>query len=239
MSDYQFELCKIDPNNCSLEELEMEIERLKSIKDEYDGLQHSIKIFINSVYGACASIYFVGYNVYVAEAVTLQGQDLIHYANSVLDDYFLNKWHLDKELHQKLGLNYVNKVLAKTIVIYNDTDSVAPDTVLKTSSGDKAIEDFYNENISNTGDNTLAGHESVNTSDKVLNWSEEKSLYYASVRRIIRHKVSKAKWKLKTKSGKEIIVTNDHSMIVFREGKKIKVKPSEIKKSDRILCVKK
>ena len=39
----------------------------------------------------------MGYNIHVAEAVTLQGQDLIKYANSVLDDYFMNHWHLDKE----------------------------------------------------------------------------------------------------------------------------------------------
>jgi DNA polymerase elongation subunit (family B) len=234
-----FELTKIDPNNCSIDELKLEIQRLENLKDEYDGLQHSIKIFINSCYGACASIYFVGYNVFVAEAVTLQGQDLIFYANGILDDYFLNKWHLDTKLHKALGLTHVNKILAKTIVIYNDTDSLAGDTLIKTNSGTKTIENFYTENILNTGDTTLMGHESVNTKDLVLNWAEDKNLYYAPVRRIIRHKVSKAKWKLKTKSGKEVIVTNDHSMIVFRDGKKIEVKPSEMKKRDKILCVKK
>lgn len=119
----EFELCNIDPQNCTIEELKAEIKRLQDLKEEYNGLQHSIKIFINSVYGACASIYFTGYNVFVAEAVTLQGQDLIFFANDILDDYFLNKWHLDIELHKKLGLSHVNKVLAKTIVVYNDTDS--------------------------------------------------------------------------------------------------------------------
>jgi len=120
---YQFELCRIDPQDCTVEELKAEIKRLENLKEEYNGLQHSIKIFINSVYGACASIYFTGYNVFVAEAVTLQGQDLIFFANDIIDDYFLNKWHLDTELHKRLGLTHVNKVLAKTVVVYNDTDS--------------------------------------------------------------------------------------------------------------------
>jgi intein/homing endonuclease len=44
-------------------------------------------------------------------------------------------------------------------------------------------------------------------------------------------------WKLKTESGKEIICTEDHSLIVFRNGKKIKVKPSEIISEDQVLCV--
>ena len=119
----EFELCGIDPQNCSIEELKAEIKRLIEIKDEYNSLQYSIKIYINSIYGACASIYFTGYNVFVAEAVTLQGQDLIFFANDILDDYFLNKWHLDTELHEKLELTYVNQLRVKTIVVYNDTDS--------------------------------------------------------------------------------------------------------------------
>ena len=122
MSEFVFELVKIDPYTCTIDELKAEIQKLKDIKEEYFNLEQSIKIFINSVYGACASPYFVGYNIHVAEAVTLQGQDLIKYANKVLDDYFMNKWHLDTELHEALGLTFVNKINQST-VIYNDTDS--------------------------------------------------------------------------------------------------------------------
>jgi DNA polymerase elongation subunit (family B) len=123
MSEFVFELTKIDPYSCSVEELENEIKRLKDIKEEYFNLEQSIKIFINSVYGACASPFFVGYNIHVAEAVTLQGQDLIKYANTVLDDYFTNQWHLDTELHKELGITYANKIKEKSVVVYNDTDS--------------------------------------------------------------------------------------------------------------------
>lgn len=125
MSNIKFELAKIDPHNCSIEELKEEIKRLEDIKEEYNGKQHSIKIFINSVYGATASIYFTGYNVFVAEAITLQGQDLIFFANEILDDYFLNKWHLDTETHRELGITNVKQVTTprNTIVVYNDTDS--------------------------------------------------------------------------------------------------------------------
>ena len=51
----EFKLTKIDPHNCSIEELEAEIARLKSLKEEYFNLEQSIKIFINSVYGATGS----------------------------------------------------------------------------------------------------------------------------------------------------------------------------------------
>ena len=118
-----FELVKIDPETCTIEELDQEIKRLTSVKEEYYNLEQSIKIFINSIYGGVGSPWFECYNVSLAEAVTLQGQDMIKFANTLLDDYFLNKWHLDKSLHEALGLTFVNKIQAKTIVIYNDTDS--------------------------------------------------------------------------------------------------------------------
>jgi DNA polymerase elongation subunit (family B) len=129
----ELKLTTIDPNTCSLEELEKEISRLKSLKEEYFNLEQSIKIWINSIYGACASPYFVGYNIYVAEAVTLQGQDVAKYASKTIDDYFMNIWHLDKKLHEQLDLTYVNKVNEKTVTIYMDTDScyVTFDPVLK------------------------------------------------------------------------------------------------------------
>jgi len=120
---FEFELTNIDPTTCSVEEIDKEIERLKLLKEEYFNLEQSIKIFINSIYGGVGSPWFECYNVALAEAVTLQGQDMIKYSNDFLDDYFLNKWHLDKKLHEALGLKFVNKILAKTIVIYNDTDS--------------------------------------------------------------------------------------------------------------------
>lgn len=124
------------------------------------------------------------------------------------------------------------------ISMYCDTDSISSSSSISTNKGNFTIEELYNKNISSgSAGNTLMGHESVNCKEKVLNWNEK--LYYAPVERIIRHKVTKSKWKLKTKSGKEIIVTNDHSMIVFRDGVKIEVKPCEILKTDKILTINK
>lgn len=125
------------------------------------------------------------------------------------------------------------------ISMYCDTDSVDSSSIVVTNDKISSIEDFYNRNIINgSAGNTLMGHNSVHTKEKVLNWTEENGLYYAPVKRIIRHEVTKPKWKLKTKSGKEIIVTNDHSMIVFRNGEKIEVKPCDILKTDKILVIK-
>lgn len=238
----EFKLTNIDPYTCSLEELEQEIEKLEKIKEEYYNLEQSVKIFINSCYGATGSAFFYGYNVDIAEAVTLQGQDMAKYASSRIDEYFLNEWHKDTELHKALGLTYANKIIEKTLTIYMDTDSCAKDSFITIYDNDTikilSIEEWYMNNINNADAKTIIGHESVNTNSKILNWSSDKNLYFAPVKRIIRHKVTKSKWKLKTKSGKEIIVTNDHSMIVFRNNQKIEIKPKDIIKGDKVLCIK-
>jgi intein/homing endonuclease len=229
---------RVDPHTCTIEELQAEIKRLESIKDIYNTNEQSIKVFLNSCYGACASIFFRCYNVVVAEAITLQGQDLIKFTNRIIDDYFMNKWHLDKELHEKLGLkdSIVNKINASS-VIYNDTDSVDGSSIVKTESGEMTIGELYNLSVRfGHAGVTCTGHESVFSDDKILNFGNGE-LYYAPINRVIRHNVSKPKWKLKTKSGKEIIMTGDHSMIVFREGYMITVKPNEILKTDKVLSV--
>jgi len=124
------------------------------------------------------------------------------------------------------------------VIRYGDTDSIFSASIINTNTDNISIEDFYNRNIINgSNGETLKGHESVKTNELVLNYSKEKGLYFAPVKRIIRHKVIKDKWKIKTKSGKEIFITNDHSMVVFRDNKQIEIKPKDILKTDKILII--
>lgn len=112
----------IDLNTASRGEIEKEIVRLKDVMNMYMNAEQAVKIFINSVYGATGSPWFLFFNTDIAEAVTLQGQDLIKYSEKILNRYFLEFWHNDKKLHQKLGLTRVGKI-SQPVVIYIDTDS--------------------------------------------------------------------------------------------------------------------
>lgn len=115
--------CKIDLEKSTREEILEEIERLRGLKNEKQNEEQGIKIFINSIYGASASAYFIGYNINVAESITLQGQDLIFFATKILNKYFQQHWHKDTKLHQQLGINTkVDKVISD-VVVYGDTDS--------------------------------------------------------------------------------------------------------------------
>jgi DNA polymerase elongation subunit (family B) len=112
----------IDLENCSREELQAEIEKMTALRDLHMNAEQAIKIFINSVYGACGSPYFAFFNTDVAEAVTLQGQDLIKYSEKVLNRYFMEFWHKDTKVHQKMGITRADKI-ERPVVIYCDTDS--------------------------------------------------------------------------------------------------------------------
>lgn len=104
------------------EELEKKIADLTALKNELKNEEQAIKLTMNSIYGAIGNAWFVCFNPDVAEAVTLQGQDLIKYSEKILDRYFHEFWHKDTELHEKLGLKSVKRIV-RPMVVYGDTDS--------------------------------------------------------------------------------------------------------------------
>jgi hypothetical protein len=114
---------QIDPNTSSRDEIQAEIARLTMLMNLKKNEEQAIKIFINSVYGATASPYFVGYNVRVAEAITLQGQEMIKFTSRIINRYFNEFWHKDKSLHEAIGVNIL-KPVKDEVSVYGDTDSV-------------------------------------------------------------------------------------------------------------------
>ncbi len=221
----------------STEELEKLLAEKESLAKRYYNMEQSVKLTLNSIYGAFGNQHFYFYNINLAETITLQGQDAILYTEALINKYFHETWHTDTELHASMGIKVTGKVL-KPIGVYIDTDSIQKEAKIKTDKGEFSVEEWYNINIKNgSGGETMTGHESVLTNDKILNFNDSE-LYYANVKRIIRHKVKKDKWKLKTKSGKEIDVTGDHSLIVFRKGDKKIIKARDINiLTDKILSI--
>jgi DNA polymerase elongation subunit (family B) len=105
-----------------IREIQEKIESLTAIKNELKNEEQAIKLTMNSIYGAIGNNWFVCFNPDVAEAVTLQGQDLIKHSEKIIFRYFSEFWHNDKELHEKLGLTSVRKI-TRPMTIYGDTDS--------------------------------------------------------------------------------------------------------------------
>lgn len=102
---------------------EGEIEQFNRLRDFSFTMEQAIKVALNTVYGAFGSNFFQFYNTDVAEAITLEGQNLIKYTNSYFEKYFLEYFHKDTEVHKFFGWNGPVKKLKKSPVVYNDTDS--------------------------------------------------------------------------------------------------------------------
>ena len=266
MEEKKYKFCQIDPNNCTIEELEEEVERLKNLGDFYETKQLALKKFINSVYGATASRFFIAHNTAVAESITLQGQDLNHYSENSVNEYFSGIFQNDTELHKKLGIDSekakkVSIAKGKTtetgtldgpefsylngnqsLTVAGDTDSAIGTTKIFVDNNITTMEDFF----------TKAKYENNDVVIKLQNGSEVVPVHnhntlsykdhdYKTIERpinyIMRHKVTKDKFSLKTKSGKELIVTGDHSIMVIRNNELVSLPAREIKKSDKIITL--
>lgn len=252
-------------NTASKEELEAAMQKYYKDAGFYETQQLAIKTFINSVYGATASAYFVGYNKDVAEAITLQGQHLNHFSERSVNDYFKGPFQADTELHKKLGIKtedtkkitisggkitptkplegpefgYLND--NDSLVIAGDTDSVSWDSIIYVDGHQTVIEDAYNHfknEVKHVILKTSSGHEVIPVKNHTTKtWNNE--IVERPIKYIMRHKVSKPKWKITTVSGKSVICTGDHSIMVIRNNELIEIKPKDINpKTDKIISIK-
>ena len=107
--------------------LKQKAEQLKKESDYYNALQLALKLILNGSYGAFATQYFILFNQHVAGTITAQGRDLTKTMNAVNEKYWYEQWHLDYELHARLGIKNVTPISKKNgeeVSIYADTDSL-------------------------------------------------------------------------------------------------------------------
>lgn len=117
----KFEYAKLS-DNPTKEEIKSEIKRLSVLIRDNLSEEQSIKLVINSIYGGIGNPFSEGFNLDVAEAITLQGQDLIKFAETVVNKYVMQHWHKDTRLHEILGVINV-KPITSPVSVYIDTDS--------------------------------------------------------------------------------------------------------------------
>lgn len=217
-------------------------------------LEQAIKLMMNSIYGGTSHQAFYWFNIALANDITGEGRNLTHHMERHLNDFWRDAWQTNpalKKIQDDLGIKLKSAEDIKAIIrnsqdnslvtcVYGDSiDGCSLVNVeLDGVEGVMTIEDLYETCKKMYGIKAIdnQGSEHINCPYKILNYKDEK-IGYHPVKDIIAHKVTKAAWKIHTKTGKEIIVTNDHSMVVFRDGVQLVVKPQDIKSSDKILCV--
>ena len=108
-----------------------------NLVSKYDVFQYAFKILINSIYGAFSSQHFRYFDLDLAEAITVSGQNIIRVSDKVINNY-LN--------------TYLGNSSEKEYVVMSDTDSCAislNDVVEKENPEDvcQFLIDFYDGKI--------------------------------------------------------------------------------------------
>jgi len=119
-------------------------------------------------------------------------------------------------------------------IVYGD--SVTKDTKIKTDSGEITIEQLYNECLNHS---TIGEKEyGVQSMAKVVGFNSfEDATVMSDISYVMRHKTVKKIYKITLENDKEVKVTEDHSVIIDRDGFLIEVKPTAIKDNDLIICL--
>ena len=246
-----------DKFNKSVDDLAlMSIDELKKFRVEVEDLRHefsllelAMKLLGNGLYGCCANQYFYFFNAVLAGDITGECRQLTKTMWNNLEYLFHETLWERKDLWEKFDFALDESkhewYRKQPISVYSDTDSLVGKSLLLIKNNkninDKInIEDLFNYSYDKFGlkDISKNNQEIVDCDYKVLNWTKENGLQYVPIKYVMRHKVSKEQFRIKTKSGKEIIVTGDHSCIVFRNGKQLTIKAKDINKStDKILSI--
>ena len=132
---------------------------------------------------------------------------------------------------------FVNKTDKDAYQVYSDTDSVIGETIIKVNGKNIKIEDLWN----NYGEIIDSNKEVKDT--KSLNLFTESvnnnfKIESKRITNVIRHKVSKKLYKVKLYDGdiiKEVIITEDHSIMCKRGDTLLEIKIGEIKDGDKLL----
>jgi DNA polymerase elongation subunit (family B) len=205
-------------------------------------LQLALKIVLNSIYGYTGTKYSRFYDVDLAMSTTLSGQTITCDSSDMIEDYFKYVF-LKSSLVKKKFPNATPKDLEGPVCGYNDTDSIFLSTKIRTNLGILTIGDLFDSAKHSYGKKMIVtehGHEVVPAGSlECLTFNSEKeTVEFGRVRNLIRHKVSKGKWKIKA-GGNEVIMTEDHGCMVLREGKLIRIPPKDIKSTDKMVVLKK
>lgn len=105
--------------------LESKLQESKQKESYYHAMQMALKLVLNGSYGAFCNRFFACFNTDIGNAITAQGRNITQWISAKHEDYWYNKWHLDFDLHEKLGIVGLVSQIDKNspIWIYSDTDS--------------------------------------------------------------------------------------------------------------------
>lgn len=190
----------------------------KRQRDFYDQRQLIKKILLNSLYGALGNQGSRMFDARIAQSVTLSGRCIVKHMQSKINEIIAGKY------------DYLGESC-----IYGD--SVTGDTLIKTDGGEITIEQLFNECVehSKTSDGKEYG---LWSQARVIGFSaHDMEPQTSSIEYVMRHNTKKKLYRITTDNGKQVTVTEDHSIMVDRDGFLIEVKPNDIQPGDNVITL--
>lgn len=203
-----------------IEKLKTEIIKLMPYIDQKHAEQLVLKVLANSIYGALGYERFKLFNIHNARSVTACTRFYLHMLSYGVSEA-ISKWAGLKE--------------KKVFSIYGDTDSCLGITIVNINGERQTIEEFYNnsegEEIKKSEDNYIKQLTKNYVTPSV---NQNMEIENNQITYIKKHKVKKRFYKIKV-NNKEVVITEDHSIMIVRDNKLIEVKPKDIIKGDKIV----
>lgn len=206
------------------------------LADRYDNWQTTYKVLTNSLYGAVANKYFRLFHYPTAKTITATGREIVkmgayhvhHYLQKMKDE-----GKIDVEPYEFNPNFFDDEVLEN--IIYGD--SVTEDTIIKTKSFPEGIKikDFFENYI--TRRKTNYGREYIFPVDEFILTLDNDKEKYKPINNVMKHRTDKNIYRITTESGKEVFVTEDHSIMVERNGELEKVRPEDILEDDIVITL--
>jgi len=196
-----------------------DIDKINRLSNKYKALKVvdninnlALKEAINGAYGATANEGFRYNDVRLCESTTSCGQLMARGVARYIEQKGLIKW------------------------TYMDTDSCGKDTIINTNKGEIRIEDLWNMSIDKVEYKDERFFAELPETSCLSYNEDKKEIERKNIRYIMKHKVKKRMFKIKFK-GKETLITEDHSIIIDRNGECLSIKPKDIKKGDKLITL--
>lgn len=193
-------------------------EDFAKLQEEYwDKLQLVKKILLNSLYGAILQSGCRFFDKRIGQSTTLTGRQIAKHMAAKVNEIITGSY------------DHVGKA-----IIYGD--SVTGDTKILTDDGEVTVEQLFEQCMEHS---IVGGKEyGVWNPRKVIGFnSYEDAPVLANTAYVMRHKTKKKIYQINLKNGKSVKVTEDHSIMVDRDGFLLEVPPTEILKTDLIVCL--
>lgn len=189
----------------------------------WDQRQLAKKIDLNSLYGALLNRYCRFYDKRLGQSTTLTGRSITRHMAAKINEIIVGEY------------DYLGKS-----IIYGDTDSTPSDTIVQMDDFQEEIGKLFHKSIKTDGDLFhLNESEYVFPDDmKALCYKDdENENVLMDVDYVYRHKVEKEMFEIEDECGNVVTVTEDHSIMVERDGNLVEMKPADLNENDVLIGI--